>query len=207
MASATQQAKKTTRNARTTADSAAKTAQVASEHAERNVRTLVRDSAYVTLGVGDLAVSIVRNFGEKAAELRAEAPNTIKSGVHPRQVSARVERRLERLRSGATSEYERLNERGRSLAEGIQTSSSTRKAFDQVGTARSQVKAATTSVTRASKLVGEAAEDSVEKVGDDTPVDYDAKNLEELKEMARQRDITGRSSMNRDELVEALQDR
>lgn len=205
MASTTKQAKKTTESARTTADSATKTARVASDRAERNVRNIVRDSAYVTLGVGDLAVSIVRNVGEKAAELRAEAPNTLKTQVDPRQVSARIERRLEQILNGATTEYERLGVRGRSLVEGIQTSRSTRKAADQVGNAQSQMKAAATSVARASKLVGDAAEESVERVGDDTPVDYDAKNLEELKEMARERDITGRSSMNRDDLIKALQ--
>ena len=205
MASATEPTKNTARNARATADSAATAARTASEEAQRNVRTIMRDSAYATLGVGDLAVSVVRNLNQKAAELRAEAPRNLKTGVDPRELATRLERRAEQIRTGATKEFDRLSDRGRGLLEGVQRSSSTKKAVDQVGVARSQVKAATTSIAKATRFVGRAAEESVEKVGDDTPVDYDSKTLDELKEMARQRDISGRSTMNRDELVRALQ--
>ena len=205
MASATEETKKTARNAKHVAEGVATTTQVASQHAERSVRTLARDSAFATIGVGDLAISIVRNLNKKAAQLRADAPSTVKTGIDPRQVSTRIERRLEQARTDATKEFDRLTERGRSLVEGVQRSRSTKRASEQVGNARSQVKAAATSVTRASKLVGEAAGESVERVGDDTPVDYESMNLDELKEMARELDIAGRSSMNRDELIKALQ--
>lgn len=204
MASATEQTKKTARSTKTATESAAKTARVAANEGEQTLRTVVRNSAYATVGAGDLAVSVVRHFNQKAAELRAEAPSQLRTTIDPREVTGRIERGVETLRTEATKEFDRLSERGRTLIESIQRSTSTRKAFDQVGNARSQVKAATTSVRRATKLVGEAAEESVEKVGDDSPVDYSVKNLDELREMARALDIQGRSSMNRDELVSAL---
>lgn len=206
MASTSKQTKKTTASARATAGNATETARVAAGTAERNLRSMVRESAYATLGAGDLAVSVVRNLGEKAAQLRAEAPRTIRTGVDPREVGARLERRLDRVRSGATVELDRLSRRGRTLVEGLQHSSTTRKAAEQVGNARSQVKAATTSVGRAARFVGHAAGDTAASVGDDqeTPVDYERMTLDELKEMARARQISGRSSMNRDELVAAL---
>ena len=198
------QTKQTATQARATAEQATEAARVAADETQRNVRALVRDSAYATLGVGGLAVGVVRNLGEKAAELRAEAPGAIRTGVDPRQVTTRLERTLSQVRTGAGTEFERLSRRGRSLVEQIQRSSTTRRAAEQVGNARSQVKAATTSVSRATRLVGDAAGETVTRVGDDGAVDYEAKTLDELREMARVRDIPGRSSMNRDELVAAL---
>ena len=200
----TAQGKKAATEARATAEQATAAARVAAEETQRNVRTLVRDSAFATLGVGDLAIGVVRNLGEKAAELRTEAPSAIRTGADPRQISTRLERTLTQVRTDAGTEFQRLSQRGRSLVEQVQRSSSTRRAAEQVGNARSQVKAATTSVSRAARLLGGAAGETVSRVGDEGVVDYDAKTLEELREMARVRDISGRSSMNRDELVEAL---
>lgn len=193
MASPTQQTKQANEDVRR-----------AREQAVRSLSTVARNSAYAWIGAGDLAVSVVRNLGEKAAELRAEAPSSLRTGVDPREIRVRVERGVGQVRTDATREFDRLSNRGRNLVESIQQSGSTRKAFSQLGVAQSQVKAAATSVTKAADLLGDAAEDSVEKVGDDSPVDYDAKNLDELKEIARQRQIAGRSSMNRDELVKEL---
>lgn len=204
MASTAEQTKKTTESAVHTAEEAVDTARVAADEAEHSIRTILRNSAYATIGAGDLAVGVLRNLNAKAAELRAEAPDTIRTGVDPKQVSARIEARVERVRSDATREFDRLSARGKELVESIQHSSTTKKAVDQIGTARSQVKAAATSITRAGRLVGDAAEESVEKVGDEDAVDYDAKTLEELKEIARELQIPGRSSMNRDELVTAI---
>lgn len=204
MATATEQTKKTTRSARVTAEEAADTARVAAEEAQHSLRTILRNSAYATVGAGDLAVSVLRDLNKKAAEVRAEAPDQLRAQVDVRQFPARIEAGVERVRVDATREFDRLSARGRELVESIQRSSTTRKAFDQIGTARSQVKAAATSVTRAGRLAGDAVEETVEKVGDDDAIDYDAKTLEELKEIARELDISGRSSMNRDQLVEAI---
>lgn len=204
MATATEQTKKTTRSAQVTAEEAADTARVAAEEAQHSLRTILRNSAYATVGAGDLAVSVLRDLNKKAAEVRAEAPDQVKAQVDVRQFPARIEAGVERVRDDATREFDRLSARGRELVESIQRSSTTRKAFDQIGTARSQVKAAATSVTRAGKLAGDAVEESAEKIGDDDAIDYDAKTLEELKEIARELDISGRSSMNRDELVQAI---
>ena len=204
MATATEQSKKTTRSAKATAEEAADTARVAAEEAQHSLRTILRNSAYATVGAGDLAVSVLRDLNKKAAEVRAEAPDQLKAQVDVRQFPARIEAGVERVRVDATREFDRLSARGRELVESIQRSSTTRKAVDQIGTARSQVKAAATSVTRAGKLATDAVEETAEKVGDDDAIDYDAKTLEELKEIARELDISGRSSMNRDELVQAI---
>lgn len=204
MATATEQTKKTTRSAQATAEEAADTARVAAEEAQRSLRTVLRNSAYATVGAGDLAVSVLRDLNKKAAEVRAEAPEHFRAQVDVRQFPARIEAGVERVRVDATREFDRLSARGRELVESIQRSSTTRKAVDQIGTARSQVKAAATSVTRAGKLATDAVEETAEKVGDDDAIDYDAKTLEELKEIARELDISGRSSMNRDELVQAI---
>lgn len=201
----------TTTEARSTRRDARRTA----EDAQRLVRGLLRDSAYVTIGAGDLAVATVRSWSEKAAErraeLRTEAPEQIRRVVDPREVRPRVEQQVQEARERAEHQVqavreqaERLAERGRGVVDGVQRSTTTRRAADQVGTARSQVKAAATSVSKAARLVGDAAEETVESIGDESPVDYEAKTLEELREMAREREIPGRSSMNREELVEAL---
>lgn len=190
-----------------TTEGAAGNAGIVLEEGPRSVRTIVRNSAYATLGVGDLAVGYVRTLNQRAAELRAEAPNTLRSGLDRRELAARIDRRVDQVRSDATKEFDRLSERGRSLLEGIQRSSATKRAFQQVGTARSQVKSAATSVTKATRFVGQAAEESVTKVGADATIDYSAKSLDELRELARQLDISGRSTMNRDELIRALEER
>ena len=194
----------TSEQAQATAADAAATARTAAERTQHGLGRLVRDSAYATIGVGDLAVSVVRNFGEKAAQVRTDAPKALRTGVDPRQVRAQLSSRLEEVRSGATEEFLRLSERGRSLVEHAQHNQATRRATEQVDNARSQVKAATTSVGRAARFVGEAAGDTATSVGDDSPVDYDAMTLDELREMARVRQISGRSTMNRSELVKAL---
>jgi hypothetical protein len=205
MATPTQQVKKAGQSTRAAAEAATRGARQASQDVPRNLGTIARDSAYAWIGAGDFAVSVVRHLGEKAAELRADAPQAVRSGVDPREVAGAVERSLTRARTDVTREFERLSDRGRGLVESIQRSGATRQAVSQFGTARSQVKAAATSAGRATRKAGEAVEDTVERVGDDSPVDYDAKNLDELKEIARERQISGRSSMNRDQLVSALE--
>jgi hypothetical protein len=175
-----------TDSARTVADGA--------RAAGRTSFSLLRDGGYATVGATDAAVAYARRLGTRASELRGlRLPD-------PRTLSAS----LRDLGTEVEQQFEAYAGRGREVVASLQGSRATREAAEQVDVARSQVKAAATSVQRAGEAAGEAAEEAAEDLGGQA--DYASMTVEELRTLARERDIEGRSDMNKAELVSALRD-
>lgn len=138
--------------------------------AERGVRDLVVDSAYATIGLTDSAVAVLKTLPLKAAELREEAPVIVKTA--PKQATERVQAVAAQgkavaaeFRTQADQRLGTLAARGREVVGKVQNSAATKRALDQSRIARSQVKAAATSVRKAVGAGVQAAEVAADKVG------------------------------------------
>jgi hypothetical protein len=179
-----------TDGARTVADGA--------RSAGRASVSLLRDGGYATVGATDAAVAYARRLGARATEVRDELhglrlpdPRTVTKSI--RGFGAEVEQQFETYAS-----------RGREVVASLQRGRAARTATGRADVARSQARAAATSVRRAGEAAGEAVEDAADQVG--ARADYASMTVEELRALARERDIGGRSEMNKVELVRALRD-
>lgn len=182
------QAKRTQASVNRTAVSARRTA----EQAERTVRTIVLDGAYVAVGLGDTAVAFARTLPTKVTELTNEGPR-------------KVEINLTTLRSRTEREFDTLAERGRNIVKTAQRNGSTKQALDSTRVARSQVKAASTSIRKAMFAGANAVETTVESAGRQAEKEqYKAMTVAELHDIAARKDIEGRSGMTKDQLIRAL---
>lgn len=172
MATATQ-TRKTPAKAKPKAATAARkpaAAKPAPKPAERGVRDLVLDSAYATIGLTDSAVAVLKSLPVKAAELRGDAPELVKTA--PKQATERVQAVAAQgkaaaveLRTQADQRLGTLAARGREVVGKVQNSAATKRALDQSRIARSQVKAAATSVRKAVGAGVQAADVAADKVG------------------------------------------
>ena len=119
---------------------------------QRSLRGFLADSAYATLGLGAVAVEFARSVDR----VRVAAPRqarTIGRQVPKRLVGA-ADRGISSVRSLpelATREFDSLSRRGRDLVGAIGGSAATGEAVDRARSARSRVKAAGTSVSRAAE--------------------------------------------------------
>lgn len=162
------QATKTEQQARRTGEQAQKTG----EQAQRTAQLLLTNGFYAAVGAGDSAVAVLRRLPRKAGELSHTAPRTVegraRSLVKDVQHSPQTLRKRMRDWSGeAVDEFDTLAQRGRGVVNAISRSPATKRAVQQARTAQSQVKAATTSVTKAFSESTEAAESAADKVGQD----------------------------------------
>ncbi len=170
------------------------------EETSKRLRELAVESAYLTVGVTDTAVRYVRHLGEVAGTVRAQAPSL----RNPKRFVTDLSETVERVRTAADDERETLARRGREVVESIERSRPFQRANDRTRTARSQSKAATTSAHRAASAQADAVEAAADRLGKRSPIDYRSMTVEELRELARERQIEGRSEMRKDELIAAL---
>jgi hypothetical protein len=193
----------------------------------RSLPGLLVDSAYASVGLGGAWVELVRSI----ERLRVQAPRQARTiaGQVPRQLRDTRDRSVTSVRHlvdqsvqttrdlpvRAGHEFDDLARRGRDLVGTIRGSAATREAVDRARTARSRVKAASTSVSRAAEGAVEAAEQvatdatTTAKTApgqarrrDTRP--YEERTIEELQERAKELGIEGRSSMTKEELIDAL---
>jgi hypothetical protein len=150
------------------------------------VGSTIRDAAYVALGAVDLG-------GERA---RSAVASLL---AMPRHLRSQVQRAPADLRRT----LEELRERGEVLTRRLGRHESVREAERRFGQVVRGTKAAATSTRTAVRSSAEAAREVAGTVGSPgTP--YEHRTYTELYELAAGREIEGRSSMTKDELIQAL---
>lgn len=152
----------TTTKTKKQATTTARTTKKAAKQAERTVKTVVLDSAYATVGFGDSVVAAVRELPGKAPQIRGLGDQAEKAVT---QLRAEAPKKVSQLRSEATQQLDTFAARGRKVVKALRGSSSTRKALEQTKIARTQVKAAATSVRKAVAANVDAAENAAETTG------------------------------------------
>jgi hypothetical protein len=130
---------------------------------QRSLRGFLADSAYATLGLGAAAVELARSVDR----VRVAAPRQARTigRQAPQRLVRAADRGISSVRSlpeRATREFDSLSRRGRDLVGAIGGSAATREAVDRAGSARSRVKAAGTSVSRAAERAGSVVADRTE---------------------------------------------
>jgi Rho termination factor, N-terminal domain len=136
---------------------------------QRSLRGFLADSAYATLGLGAVAVEFARSVDR----VRVAAPRqarTIGRQVPKRLVGA-ADRGISSVRSlpeRVAREFDSLSRRGHDLVGAIGGSAATGEAVDRARSARSPVKAAGTSMSRAAEGAVQAAERAGSIVADRT---------------------------------------
>ena len=136
---------------------------------QRSLRGFLADSAYATLGLGAVAVEFARSVDR----VRVAAPRQVRTIGRqvPKRLVGAADRGISSVRSlpeRATREFDSLSRRGRDLVGAIGGSAATGEAVDRARGARSRVKAAGTSVSRAAEGAVQAAERAGSVVADRT---------------------------------------
>lgn len=158
------------------------------EEASERTRKFVREVPYAAVGAAVHNVERVRKAAKSAFEM-------------PSRVVESARQSPERLRDA----FEARAERGRRIIDRVSARDGLDKATDQAKNVRSQARGLGTSVRRVFEAAAEALEDATEATFD--PQDnrpYEERTLDELRTLAAEREIAGRSSMNKKQLVTAL---
>lgn len=139
MATQTKTTKSQSKSQSTKAQSASRSTQrrTAPARGERSVSTTVRDGAYATLGLTDSLVGALREAPSKALRARETMPEML----------------------------DQYAERGKTVAGRVRASAPSRRALEQARVARSQVKAAATSLRKTVRGGAEAAGHVVDSAG------------------------------------------
>jgi Rho termination factor, N-terminal domain len=182
---------------------------------QRSLRGFLADSAYATLGLGAVAVELARSVDR----VRVAAPRQARSIGRqvPKRLVWAADRGISSVRSlpeRATREFDSLSRRGRDLVGAIGASAATGEAVDRASSARSRVKAAGTSVSRAAEGAVQAAERAGTIVADRTkPSEHREVRVEPAEVQVRTRPAKAPGSRRRmptpyeERTVEELQER
>ena len=135
-----------------------------------DVKGVVADSAYATVGAGDLAVSVARDLPGRLDTLRKdqltfakEAP--AKAQTFVKEAPGKLQTQIDSQIATVRDEVNAYATRGRKLVGSVTDSTSTKKAVSQSETARSQVKGAVTSIRKAVEQSQNAARTAVGRIG------------------------------------------
>lgn len=184
--------------------------------------------AYALVGAADRILQEARSLAARREQLPDDLARQLEESVD--QLRASVEEVVEHLNSRArttadqaTTTVESLADRGQAIITRLREDDDVDEALADAEQARQGWVGAVTSLRRnaetvarrvkaAATMTGEAAEsaaDAAKDTGDKvtaarTKVDLREHTKAELYELASQRDIEGRSSMSKDELVDAL---
>lgn len=191
-------------------------------------KMILSDFAYAMLGAGDAFLERARSLTGRSEELPEEVLQRVNDAVRGLrdaveeamdEIGEQAQRRVGEAEMG----FESMAERGRRLAGRVSREPDVTRARQDLEQARrglvgagtsarhsadttaSKVKAAGTMAAKATDSVAEATETVAKEVTgrrNDKPLTEHTKA--ELYELATARDIQGRSSMNKDELVAAL---
>lgn len=189
---------------------------------------LLSYSAYALLGAGDLVLDQARRVAEQRDELPDQALAQLNEAIENlrKAVDNAVEelgQEATRRRTEASSTLDDLAERGRVLVTRLSREQDVADAKSDVDQARAGIKGAVTAVLNTAttaisrvKAAGTSSAKAADSVADaagtvakdvtgtrhDKPLEEHTKA--ELYELATARDIDGRSTMSKDELVAAL---
>lgn len=135
-----------------------------------DVKSIVTDSAYATVGAGDLAVSVARDLPGRLDTLRKEQATLVKEAPAKAQsfvkeAPSKLQNEINEQLSSVRGEVQTYATRGRKLVNSISDANATKKALSQTETARSQVKGAVTSIRKAVEQSQQAAQKAVSRLG------------------------------------------
>lgn len=159
-----------------------------SERARTEASKFIRSLPYAAIG------STVHNV-ERTREI-------VKAGF---ELPTRVLRSTAKSPEALREAYEARVERGRRVVDRVSHRDAVGKAADDLRSATKKSKGVAASLRQVARDAAAAVEDAAEAVFDPQDVrPYESRTLTELRELASERGIAGRSAMNKKQLIKAI---